>query len=373
MAQMIVFRRFFLRTALSVLGCLMLIQTAIFLSSTFAASGGSFHHDGGLVYLPSHGELFVASDFHSRLADFDLWLSKTSVLERIKAGDDVYALILGDIVDMKPGDPQAVELGDIKIIRKIREFQETAGENGKRLIYLQGNHEHESIRLYNRLKDRHDLNDSNREELIQKLYQGPKGQIYQQFNCIERLNDADCTYLSSLPVAVIARNGMVFVHGGPSKSIRSAKEIAGNDKNIVYEILHMRPAPVEDKGYTIKDLVHFLEVMDHSSLLVTGHTPLDLLPPDWIRDGVGIVGQRAVLIGTSYNALKSGSKTYLHLDLSKKYESAAALKRGTEILELEPQQERTVVRMSDIDSKWLDKWISFGSPGDDAKDPEPAR
>ena len=105
-------RREFLRTTASIGGLLLLNLWDYGFASAFGRlsdhnSSGQVLRDGGLLFLPDHGTLFVASDFHTRYADFQMWLERTRIVERLRNGDDVYGLIVGDVVDRKPGDIHA--------------------------------------------------------------------------------------------------------------------------------------------------------------------------------------------------------------------------------------------------------------------------
>src|SRR5690242_17430080 len=62
---------------------------------TMAPAGSKVVRNGGLITLPDSGELYVASDFHTRHTDFVQWLTRTDLVAKLKDRDDVYGLILG--------------------------------------------------------------------------------------------------------------------------------------------------------------------------------------------------------------------------------------------------------------------------------------
>ena len=298
-----------------------------------------FHQDGGLVIVPSKGKLYIASDFHTRHADFQKWLTKTSIVEKLRNEKDAYGLILGDAVDMKPNDPQAEKDGDSRIVDKIREIQTTLGEDGKRLIFIQGNHESEVVRVYGLLKKHFALDAKNRARLIAALYASQDGLFYQQFNFLERISDEQFAYLKELPVAVLTKSGVVGVHAGPSKSAKTSKDLANKTEAIVDELVWSRPAEIAEipgKGYTPEDLAAFLEVMEGSGLVVSGHTPLSSLLPEWVQNGIGVFAERQIILATSYGSAP-GDKSYLVLDLAKRYTGAQDLPPGKELQILEPK------------------------------------
>ncbi len=297
-----------------------------------AAYPDKFQFDGGLVILPSRGELYIASDFHTRHADFDKWLKRTRLVEKLKDQEDVYGLILGDVVDAKPGDTAAEKDGDTRIMARIREIQSTLGEAGKRLIYILGNHEREVLRVYEALKTQHGLNAQNRRRLLDRLYASDV--FFTQFNFLERINDDQFEYLKQIPLAIIGKSGLVGIHSGPCPHCTSPAQIIRREEEIVSESVWGRPAEMQEKGYTAEDLVRFLKVMEGASLLVVGHTPLPLLPPTFIRDGIGVFAKRQVILATSYGAIQ-GQKSYLRLHLDQRYDGAADLKLEKEILRLD--------------------------------------
>src|SRR5690349_14555804 len=85
---------------------------------------------GGLIHLPAKATLIIATDFHTRHTDFDNWLKASDLEARLAKGDDVYGLVLGDIVDAKLVDPDAEPTGDSKMPERVRKIQ--AGPNGNR-------------------------------------------------------------------------------------------------------------------------------------------------------------------------------------------------------------------------------------------------
>jgi hypothetical protein len=141
-------------------------------------------------------------------------------------------------------------------------------------------------------------------------------------------------YLRNLPLLVLCKNGVVAAHAGPALSAVSPEDIAGRNENVVYELVWARSAAVEKNGYSQEDLLRFLKVMENSKLLISGHTPLNEFPAGNIKKGVGFIGGHQVILGTSYG-YQPGEKTYLKINLNKKYNNAADLRLGEEILRLD--------------------------------------
>ncbi len=334
-------RREFLRTSASIGGLLLLnwygsgFASSIYESLSDQGVSGQLIRNGGLVFLPGHGKLIVASDFHTRYTDFDKWLERTRIVDRLRNGDDVYGLIVGDVVDKKPGDIYAEDDGDTRIIERIREIQDDLGEQKDRFLFIAGNHENRCVSIYERLKKDDAMTSSNQQQIVKNLFSGEHGTYYQQFNFISRMNDDQYRYLKELPVAVITENGIVGVHAGPSRSLISPKDIILQNETVVDEIIWSRPVEVRKNGYDSSDLTTFLQRMNSSSLLISGHTPLSILPEEFIRDNIGEYGGQQIILATSYGS-EPAEKSFLVLDLKTAYEGTSELRAGEEIRLLEP-------------------------------------
>jgi hypothetical protein len=291
---------------------------------------------GGLLLLPDRGKVFVANDFHARFRDYQKWLERTDVEARWKKGEDVYALIVGDVVDRKSSDTESDADGDKRILESIRRIRKTLGKKAGRFIVLRGNHENRVLAIYTKMKEKMKPGPGGRAEAVRKLYESPSGAYYRQFNFIERIDEEDVRMLGSMPVAAVGPQGLAFLHGGPSKSLAKLKDIVDLRAEVVKELLWARPKPVDAEGYDAADLRRLLTVLGGSTLLVSGHTPLSYLPPGWIRSGIGIMENLQVILAASYGS-KGGRKSYLHLDLAKAYAGTSGLTAGKEIHPLIPK------------------------------------
>lgn len=299
-----------------------------------AAFPDAFVREGALVVVPSRGEIIVAADFHTRHRDFEKWLTRSRLVESLRDRDDCYALILGDVVDAKPGDAHAEPDGDSRMVDRIRDIRARLGKAGERLIFIQGNHEREVVRIYEALKKQCGLNPRNRRRLVEALYATENGAYFRQFNFLERITDEQCEFLKALPVAVLMRNGVVATHAGPPRDCRSPRPLINADDRTVEEIVWSRPANIQTGGYTADDLATFLRTMGNARLLIVGHTPLGALPREDVRNGVGVFADRQVILATSYG-WEPGEKSYLVLRLDRRYDGFAGLAPGREILRLE--------------------------------------
>ncbi|MGE5612485.1 MAG: metallophosphoesterase [Bacillota bacterium] len=329
-------RRRFLATSAAVTAATFCHSLGTFAADQSAAYPDRFQQDGGLVVLPSKGTLYIASDFHTRHSDYRKWLAATQLVEKLKGGEDVYGLILGDAADIKPGDTAAEKDGDSRIIDHIRELQQSLGPVGRRLIFILGNHEAASVQVYGLLKQHFNLNSQNRRRLISLLYNSEEGAYYRQFNFLERITDEQYAYLKGLPVAVLSKSGLLAVHAAPAKSANAVGDLVAKRPKILEQLLWSRPVEIQisEPNYTAADLLGFLKLMANSTLLIAGHTPLSSLPDSWIHHGVGIYGDRQIILATSYGSLP-GQKSHLVLDLSQSYRAAQDLTPGRHILPLD--------------------------------------
>ena len=291
--------------------------------------------DGELVVLPGHGTVYVATDFHAHWSDFNQWLKRTRLIEKIEAGEDVYGLILGDAVDHKPGDSIIEPFGDVQIVDRIMELQAQLGENGERLIYIKGNHEFAAAETYAMLKKR-GMTASNRKRVVNQLYQSPQGSYFQQFNFIEHMSDEHYNYLTHLPTVVVGKNGFVAMHAGISPSTKSLANLVQPSPKVLEELLWNRPSAAKADGYTPKQTETLLRRIG-GRILIVGHTPLSYLPKRTVKDGVARLGVHQLLFSTGYGA-SPGVRSYLSIDLSKSYQSVSDLKYGIEIHPLYPTE-----------------------------------
>ena len=339
MSEKKISRRDFIKTAS---GLVALLSGGIGIVSC-NGSNSNIKRKGDLIILPDHGEVIVASDFHAKYDVFENWLKQTNLVKRIR-NEDVYGLVLGDVVSIKKDDPPLDKDGDSRILDKIIEIQEN--KYGKKFILLKGNHESFSAKVYQEKR----INQRNQEKKVEELYAKevtyydkffadlehgqtiPDGEYYKAFNFIERMTEEHFKYLKKLPVAAISKNGIVFTHAGPSLVEKNLVDIAKGIDESDDGILWGRPKCKIDDGvpYTVEDIKEFLKRMNNSSLLVSGHTPVDWLHNYDPKKVAGFVGGQQVIIATGYGA-EEDKKSYLVLDLSKRYEGVKDLAVGKEI------------------------------------------
>ena len=318
---------------ITIIGICLLSGSGFSSPKQLADYPNEFTQNGDLVILPDYGTVYIATDFHTHFRDFNQWLKRTKLIERIEAGEDVYGLILGDIIDKKPGDALSEPFGDAKIINRIMQIQKQLDSKGERLICIKGNHEFAAATTYAMLK-KQGMNADNRKRMINLLYRSSQGAYFQQFNFIERMTDKQYNYLNGLPTVVVGKSGFVGIHAGPSRSAKKLANLVHPTQKVLNELLWGRPAAVQMGGYTPSQTKAFLKRIG-GSLLVVGHTPLNYLPKKSIKNGVARPGKHQLFFATGYGA-SPGVRSYLVIDLSKRYESVFELKYRVEIQPLYP-------------------------------------
>lgn len=308
--------------------CFCLTSVAIAQPKLLAQYPNELTRDGHIVVLPDHGTVYIVSDLHAHWDDFSQWLQLTNLIERIQAGENVYGLILGDAVDYKPDEPRHPPYGDIRIVDRVTELQSQLGDNGKRLIYIRGNHEFAAADTYAMLK-KMGMTLENRPEVIRALYASPSGAYYEQFNFIERMTDVHYEFLMSLPTVVIGKNGFVGIHAGPARLVTSLTDLVDPNSKTLEELLWHRPEITYSGGYTLRHIEKFLEAIQ-GNLLVVGHTPISYFPRKNVRDGIATFGENQLIFSTGYSG-PPGVPTYIQIDLAETYPSVHALKLGVNI------------------------------------------
>ncbi len=293
-----------------------------------------YTRDGHVVVLPDHGTVYIIADLHAHWNDFNQWLRQTRLIERIEAGEDVYGIMLGDVIDYKPDEKPEPPYGDIQIVNRVIEIQQQLGDNGKRLIYIRGNHEFAAADTYAVMK-RSGMSDDNRKIFIDRLYNSINGSYYKQFNFIERMTDKHFDFIMNLPTVVIGKKGFVAVHAGPARNINSISDLVTPAKDTLDEMLWDRSKIVMFGGYTLKHTENFLNALN-ARFLVVGHTPVGLFPPRNVKDGVVRLGGKQLIFSTGYSGTKGG-QTYIEIDLAKNYSSVDELQFGVNIHLLYPK------------------------------------
>ncbi len=329
----------------------------------------------GIIGLPSRGTLKVISDLHGQYELFNNWLEYTNVVREIKNGEDTYALMLGDATDLKGEETRKANAdyilkdGDRRIVDRVMEIKEELGNRADHFVYLTGNHELTNLKLYRMAREeaKSDLeelqsyseeitsgDDKDVEKVKEELKKTNIDEIIdrkrgaQQYDFVTMMDDRHYDFLSNRPMAAIAENGLVLVHGGPPKEDRfyNRTENMSRDidskrgmhssrykgENLVFQIHWNRPDCLKvdkerfsDRFYGEDSVERFLDEMG-GEVLITGHSRVEIMGEEYVKEGLGFFGNQVVL--------DTDQRKYLELDLEKEYCSARELEYGKEIKEL---------------------------------------
>ncbi len=271
-----------------------------------------------VLILPNRGKLVVGTDLHGHKPDYLRLMKK--FCNRLETGEDIYLLLLGDLVH-GPKKPEQTHdrykfVSDDSefIVDHLRGMQDVFPG---RIFSLLGNHEHAHI----------------------------GGPVLSKFCpdealALEEKIGAEKTakyksFFSSLPLIALSHCGIAFTHGAPTPSIKSIEQVVNAEYN--GEGMHSIPAmykvPVLDllwrRGATNEEARMFLEAINSPgkkhNLVVYGH--------DIVREGFAKEGPHQLVLSTSFG-LKDKNKTYIEIDLSSRYESTSDLVVGRELLPL---------------------------------------
>jgi hypothetical protein len=277
----------------------------------------------GVLRLPDHGRLLVATDLQGNLRDFermvDLFRAAT-----IETEGDAHILFTGDLIHGPHLEPEEWPdfLGEYyrdESPAVVEGFDELSRRFPGRIHALLGNHEHAHIGGPHTAKFAPD-------EVV--LLEGAVGpQAAARLRAIFR----------GFPLVALAPCGVVFTHGAPAAQIQSADEVlAARLDDIDAETLHdifavpvvgpllwarSAPAPVARR---------FLAAMG-GRIAIFGH--------DVVPEGFERIGDEQMIVSTSFGVADQ-NKVYLDLELSARYETVHDLRVGAEILPLYPPEIR---------------------------------
>ncbi|MBI3724847.1 metallophosphoesterase [bacterium] len=336
---------------------------------------------GRIVTIPASGTAFVVSDLHGHQGDFQAVLERTRIVERLRAGEDCYLIITGDVPDLERHraiDPEVATDGDVRILDRLIEIEKDLGARGDRIVYLEGNHDFHVLRIARevesfdaRRKDRalprsgyKAIDPKVLAEYFQHYRETFGDDVFENnitpYDMIHRVETRHLDYLDRQPILAVLEGATALVtHAGPPKmglaskrAVRKEIETATRDElgattaeayysSAYHQLLNNR---FRAKDYDLVDVDEFLKVFS-SSLLITGHTPHPYLvdfakqgPLEGcdFRDGLGFVGKKQVVLCTSFGAFDNSRKRYIELDLTRPYSGVDDLRHAKEICALYP-------------------------------------
>jgi hypothetical protein len=325
---------------------------------------------GRTVRLPPSGRAIVVSDLHGHVGDWRAFLASSRARERLLAGEDLWLILTGDVPDVarhRSVDPTVPADGDAVILDELIALKAELGDQGDRVLYLEGNHDFHLARIAREIVAFVGEGDGAKAPLpplqpewIQDYvshYQESYGErIFQNnvapYDMIHRVRPEHVAFIESSPIlAHCEEAGILVTHAGPprmdrwnAKGLRKAIDMASREqlRNLSAEEYYAAPYHqllnnrFRNGDYEVHDLEMFLEAYG-GGIMFTGHTPhpylIDLdkrepLPDCGFRDGLGFVGGRQVVLCSSFGAFHPALKRYVEVDLTRRHERVEDLFDG---------------------------------------------
>jgi diadenosine tetraphosphatase ApaH/serine/threonine PP2A family protein phosphatase len=176
---------------------LTLVKRTIALLKKEQRSAGSIRVDGRLVHLPHSGNTIIVGDLHGDLKGLMHILKDSGFLTKLRKGENVHLIFLGDYGDRGPASPEVYYV--------ILKLKETFPE---KVILMRGNHEGPE----DLLPFPHDLPDRLKQKYGEKSGAKTYAELRKLFN-----------YLYS---AVLIDDRAVLIHGGVPSEAMSAEDLA---------------------------------------------------------------------------------------------------------------------------------------------------
>lgn len=312
---------------------------------------------GRLCRLPDHGRVYVLSDLHGHVGDFDAILRDCQWTSRVDRGEDLYLLLLGDAGDLERHrfyDPSVPADGDTSLFDRLIDLRR---HYGRRVIYIEGNHDFHVLRIFREIRvfagGEHPSRDAI--EAYAQEYRRRYGDFafrinFEPYDFVWRAQPRHLKFMSRSSIAAVGRRGLICIHAGPPRRHsgrtggfwldRLARDacLAAPARRLIqsvyYQILNNR----FPSDYTIDDLSAFMAKLG-GSLVLSGHSPLTQfsglggapIPGCAFHGGLVAIGGRQAVVGTSYGSFPD-QKAYVSLDLSKTYQGVLDLTPGVDII-----------------------------------------
>lgn len=271
--------------------------------------------------LPAEGVALVATDLQGNLGDFRALVELHR--RELEAGRRAWLVLCGDLVHGPPPEltrehwPE--HLGSYyadESATLLLEAMEYARDHD--VIYLLGNHEHAHVGG----------------PVVSKFHDD-EGAVLDASLGADR--DRAVEFLAGLPLLAVAPCGLVCCHGAPRATERS---LAAFDALTYQGYEEVQPWQMIDVGTLGALLWARAATTAHAEALLTvahgeprgfvtyGH--------DIVREGYERVDGRQLCLSTSFG-LFDPAKTYLRLELDRRYDDTDALRPGHELLPLYPE------------------------------------
>ena len=221
---------------------------------------------GNMQYIPKGGNAVVIGDLHGDESSLVKILKETDFVERVKKGEKLKLIFLGDYIDRGPNQ--------VEVVNIVFELKRSFPDN---VVMLRGDHEAQPSSP-NSPGGRDFLN-----ETIRK-YKDFEGSMFRHY----------FEAFGMLPLAAKSENGILFVHGGISDKTDEASIAYGGDE-IERDILWNDPRNIsgmrenDERGigsYFGRDVLR-------DRVLIRGHEPVR-------AENVEMFGGKLLTINSSY-------------------------------------------------------------------------
>ncbi|NYZ79203.1 metallophosphoesterase, partial [Candidatus Micrarchaeota archaeon] len=180
--------------------------------------------EGYVVHLPKEGQVIIIGDIHSKFDCLDHIMEETNFVERVKNGEKLYLVFMGDLVDR----PRVVgDGGGLKVFEAALSLLNSFPNN---VIIEKGNH------------------DGAAEGSLhpQEFYQEVRikfGEKQAEF-VLKKWRE----FYDKAPIAVKMENGGIAIHGGASSTVKSLADLVKPSEETKFEIAWNDPNK-NAKGY----------------------------------------------------------------------------------------------------------------------------
>jgi diadenosine tetraphosphatase ApaH/serine/threonine PP2A family protein phosphatase len=283
-----------------------LIRHVIDLLKKEQHTSGLFRVDGRLVLLPSEGEAIIVGDLHGDLESFKHILNDSGFLKKIRKGESVYLIFLGDYGDRG--------LFSLETFYGVLKLKASFPDN---VILIKGNHEGPE----DLLPSPHDLP----AELGQKYGEEAGARIYAElrnlFNYLYNaalIDDWAVLIHGGLPNEAVAARDLAYAHvNHPSNS--HLEDMLWSDPQ--EELKGVKPSPRGAGKVFGADITRKLLKRLNVKLMIRGHEPC--------QEGFKINhnGMILTIFSTKKPPYSNKYAAYLQLNLSRKINKAEQLKR----------------------------------------------
>ena len=274
-----------------------------------------------MARLPATGVLLVSTDLHGNLRDYKRLIA---LYEHEEApGNRPILLLTGDLVHgphpefnapgMWPDYLGTAYVDESRaLLTHFESFTRTA-----RAFALMGNHDHAHVGG----------------PVVAKFHDD-EAAVFEAGLGADR--DRLCAFMATYPLIAVAPCGAVFTHAAPYATADSLEAFEALD----YAGYEGRSIQQMYSSDAVGALLWARCARPHQARRLLAATSLDGAPNafvafghDVVREGYEVVGDEQICVSTSYG-LDTPQKTYLRLDLSRRYDSVHDLRPGHELLSL---------------------------------------